>query len=221
MTVGTQSDMVFRIKANLPQHWFGDSTPILDAVINGLASTLAFIYSLIQYAKSQTRIATATDGFLDLISYDYFGTTLPRRQQELDAPFRTRILANLFRERGTRNGMVLALQALTGRTPWIFEPARPLDTGAYNTNTLGYGVAGGYGSLALPTQVFIVAYRPAGSGIPYVAGYGSPSGGYSTASRAEHASLSMIVGYVTDSDIFNAVDATKAAGSTAWTRLSN
>ena len=41
--------------ANLPAHWFNSPTPILDAIITGLASTLAFVYSLIQYAKSQTR----------------------------------------------------------------------------------------------------------------------------------------------------------------------
>ena len=61
MAIGDQQDCVFRIKANLPQHWFNDSTPILDAIINGLASTLAFIYSLIQYAQNQTRIATAME----------------------------------------------------------------------------------------------------------------------------------------------------------------
>src|ERR1700722_17312181 len=112
MAIGDQQDCVFRIKANLPQHWFNDSTPILDAIINGLASTLAFIYSLIQYARNQTRISTATDGFLDLISFDYFGGNLPRQQQEQDNPFRLRILANLLRERVTRKGMILALQLL-------------------------------------------------------------------------------------------------------------
>jgi hypothetical protein len=221
MATGDSQDFAFRIKVNLPQHWFGDSSPVLDAIIAGLASPLAFVYSLIQYAKNQTRIGTATDGFLDLISFDYFGRALPRKSQEQDTPFRARILANLLRERGTRKGMILALEALTGRSPWIFEPARPSDTGAYNTNTMGYGVAGGYGSLKLNAQVFIVAFRPSGSGIPFVAGYGASSGGYSTPSRASWTSLSQIVGYVTDADLFSAVAAAKAEGVTAWTRLSN
>ena len=218
---GDQTDCANRIKSLLPAHWFVEPTPILDGVIAGLAWSLSLVYSLIQYAKLQTRISTATDGFLDLISFDYFGAALPRRQQEHDSPFRTRILASLLRERATRKGMVLALQALTGRTPWIFEPARPADTGAYNTNTLGYGVAGGYGSLALPAQAFIIAYRPSSSGIPFVAGYGSSPGGYGTASRAEWASLSMVQGFVTDADIFATVDAAKAAGTSMWTQLSN
>ena len=159
MTTGSPSDFVTRLKALLPNGWFRDSTPVLDAVLSGIGSALAAVYGLTQYARLQTRIATATDAFLDLISFDFFGATLPRRSQEGDESFRTRIIAALFPERVTRRGMYRTLLALTGRVPVIFEPARPKDTGAYNTNTLGYGVAGAYGSLALPGQSFITAFR--------------------------------------------------------------
>ena len=67
--------------------------------LSGPAWALSQIYALIQYAVLQTRIATATDGFLDLISYDFFGGNLPRRSQEKDNPFRARILATLLRPR--------------------------------------------------------------------------------------------------------------------------
>jgi hypothetical protein len=73
----------------------------------------------------------------------------------------------------------------------------------------------------LPAQVFMTAYRPAGSGIPFVAGYGSPSSGYSTPSRGEWASLSQVQGFVTDNDIMATIAATLAEGVTAWVRLSN
>jgi hypothetical protein len=221
MSVGDQQDFVARIKALLPNGWFGDETPILDAVLNGIASALASVYSLITYAALQTRIATATDGFLDLISYDFFGNTLPRKPQESDMAFLSRIRAELFLERGTRSGLIRALQLLTGRTPKVFEPARPADTGAYNTNTMGYGVAGAYGSLQLNAQAFVVAYRSAGSGIPFIAGYGNPEGAYSTPSQTKYATLSEIVGAVTDSDIYAAIDSVKPAGVIVWTRLSN
>jgi hypothetical protein len=204
MTTGAQSDFVARIKALLPNGWFRDSTPVLDAVLSGIGSALASVYGLTQYARLQTRIATATDAFLDLISFDFFGATLPRRSQEGDESFRARVIAGLFPERVTRRGMYRTLLALTGRAPVIFEPARPKDTGAYNTNTLGYGVAGAYGSLALPGQSFITAFRPIGQGIPNVAGYGSPAGGYNTGSRLEYASADMIAGTVTDADIYAA-----------------
>jgi hypothetical protein len=221
MATGDANDCLTRIKSLLPNRWFPDSTPVLDALLAGAAWALSLIYSLVQYAQIQTRIATATDGFLDLISFDFFGNNLPRNQQELDAPFRARILATLLRPKATRPGMISVLTALTGRAPIIFEPARPLDTGAYGASICGYGVAGGYGSLLLRAQAFIVAFRASSSGIPFVAGYGSSSGGYSTASRAEWCSLSQIQGAVTDSDIFATVASTEAAGVQCWTRLSN
>ena len=218
---GDQSDMLRRIKALLPFRWFPDSTPILDALLQGPAWALSFIYSLIQYAQLQTRIATASDGFLDLIALDFFGNNLPRKLQESDNSYRLRIVATLLRAKVTRPAMIAVLTNLTGRAPKIFEPARPADTGAYSISTSGYGVAGGYGSLMLPAQFFMTAFRPAGSGIPFVAGYGSPSSGYSTPSRGEWASLSEIEGFVTDNDIYSTIAATVAEGVTAWTQLSD
>jgi hypothetical protein len=221
MAIGDIDDCAARIRALVPSRWFADTNPIRDAVIQGIAYALSLAYSILQYVKLQTRISTATDGFLDLISFDFFGGAFPRRSAEQDVPFRQRILANLLRERATRKGMTDALVTLTGRAPIIFEPTRPLDTGAYNENIWGYNVAGGYGSLELNNQFFITAFRPSSSGIPYIAGYGVPTGAYNTPSQTEYASLSQIVGFVTDSDLFAAVDAAKAAGTIAWTQLSN
>jgi hypothetical protein len=221
MATGDATDMLTRLKALLPKGWFPDTAPVRDALLSGFAWTLSLIYSLIQYAQLQTRIATATGGFLDLISYDFFGNNLPRNSQEMDAPFRSRIIATLFRPKATRPGMIAVITALTGRAPIIFEPARPLDTGAYGASICGYNVAGGYGSLMLRTQFFMTAFRPASSGIPFIAGYGSPSAGYSIPSRGEYASLQDIRGAVTDLDIYATIAATKAEGTTAWVNLSD
>lgn len=217
---GDQSDILKRLKSYLPR-WYGDSTPILDALLTGLAWASAQVYALITYAALQTRIKTATDGWLDMISADFFGTALPREPNQSDASFRNRIIVNLFRERATRAGIIKVLQDLTGRTPAIFEPQRPADTGSYGGPLIGYGAAGGYGSLLLPCQAFVTAYRPSSSGIPLVAGYGVPTGAYSQPSRAEYGSLDMIQGAVTDADIYAAVDSVKAAGVTLWTRITN
>src|ERR1700734_598030 len=105
MATGDVQDIVARIKAVLPNGWFTGSTPILDGVLKGSAAALAQVYSLISYAQLQTRLATATDGFLDLISFDYFGSLYPRKPMEADSAFRSRIQAELFLERGTRHGL--------------------------------------------------------------------------------------------------------------------
>jgi hypothetical protein len=222
MATGDAQDILGRIKALLPRRWFPDSTPVLDALLSGPAWALALVYSLIQYAKDQTRIGTATDGFLDLISYDYFGTALPRRHSELDAPFRARILATLLRPKATRPGMIASLVNLTGRTPIIFEPWRVADTGAWGGTVGGFAwnTAGAWGSLRLNAQAFITAYRPGSSGIPNVAGWNSTYAGWG-APYLSLCSLSQIQGAVTDADIYATVDSVKAAGTTMWTRLSD
>ncbi len=225
MATGDQKDILGRLKSVLPR-WFGDSTTILDALLQGLAWAASFVYSLWAYTELQTRIKTATDGWLDMISADFFGMALPRRANQSDASFRSRIIINLFRERATRGGVVKVLQDLTGRTPTVFEPLRPMDTGAYAAPNSGYGLAGGYGSMLLPFQAFVNALRPTGSGIPNVGGYGGTAGGpgpggYGVTSQIEYASLSMIQGAVTDADIYAAIDSVKPTGTILWTRINS
>ncbi len=213
MTGGTD-DMLSRLRAVLPQRWFGDTTPVLDSLLTGLATGWAILYSLLQMVVAQARIATASGSFLDMISTDFFGVLLPRRPTELDDPFRVRIQQELFRERGTRAGLETILTELTGRAPVIFEPARSSDTGGYSTGGLGYDVAGGWGSLALPFQVFVTAYRPHGAGITAV-------GGYNTGGPREYASLAMVPTPVSDADIYAAAASVMPAATICWTAISN
>ena len=221
MTTGTQADIFTRLNGLLPSKWFTGSTPIKDAVLQGIAATLAQVYALYAYAVLQTRIATLTDAWLDIASNDYFGAGFARNANETDARYRARIQANLFPARTARPAMVAALTKLTGRTPLIVEPTNPSDTGAYGAPNSGYGVAGAYGSLLLPFQCFIKAYRPVSSGIPNVAGYGVSTAGYSIASQGEYAALSSVTGAVQDADIDALIDATKPIGTTIWTQVNS
>lgn len=222
MATGDTQDIYRRLRGYLPP-WFGDEadTPIINGILNGLAYGGSYVYSLISYTRLQTRIKTATDGWLDMIAADFFGDTLLRAANQSDESFRARILINILRERATRAGLIKILKDLTGRTPIVVEPTRPMDTGSYGGPLIGYGVAGAYGSLLLPFQAFVTAYRPTGTGIPLVAGYGISTGGYSQPSRASYASLSMIQGSVTDADIYAAVDSVKPVGTIVWTRISS
>ena len=76
---GDQQDMLARLRAVLPTRWFPDSAPVLDGLLSGLASGWSWAYQQLQYVKAQTRIATATDVWLDIIAHDFFGNRLVRR----------------------------------------------------------------------------------------------------------------------------------------------
>lgn len=222
---GDQADMATRLRAALPQGWFADDAPLLAALLNGLAAVWAWLYTLLAYVQQQTRIASASDGWLDMIAQDYGGPGWSRDSGETDSAFRSRILYNLQRLRGTRIALVANVTALTGRAPEIFEPANPTDTGGYNNATLGWNTAGGWGSLALPYQCFVMAYRPHGGGIANVGGWGTTGtafalGGWNTADLA-WGDASLIRGAVTDAQIMAAVAQSMPAAAIAWTALSN
>lgn len=219
MATGDKNDQYNRLKSLMPVNWFGDDSSFINALLSGFATINAFIYSMIVYAKLQTRISTATDGWLDMIAADFFGGNIERYEGQSDESFRSTIKINLFRERATRASVIRVLEDITGRTPLVFEPQRPLDTGAYGAPNSGYGINGGYGSMLMPYQALVTAYRPTGSGIPFLAGYGVSTAGYSVASQSQYSSLDMINGFLKDSDIYSAIDSVKPYGTIAWVRI--
>ena len=224
--IGDAQDCLARIKAALPTGWFPDVTPVLDGVLSGPAYGWAWSYSLIGYVKAQARRLTASGVFLDMTAADFFGGYLSRFVNESDAALSGRIGRELFREKGTRAGLIAALTDLTGRAPTVFEPGYTMDTGGYGVaGGMGYGIAGGYGSLALPFQFFVTAYRPHGGGIANSSGWRSlpvtsAAGGWG-AGAIQYGSLAMIAGQVTDAAIYNAVNNVRPVASIAWTNISN
>jgi hypothetical protein len=208
-----------RIFSLMPAGWFGDAPPFVSALIYGFAAINAFLFSLISYAKLQTRIKTATDGFLDLIALDFFGYTLVRKSGQTNDSFRNTIIANLFRERGTRKSITSVIKDITGTTPEIFEPSLPKDTGGYGLAVCGYGAAGRYGSLSLPYQSFVTVTKPKVATIPLVAGYRVPVGAYSTNSRIKYSSLSEMPSSASDADIYQAIESVRPSGTVIWVRI--
>lgn len=226
--VGSQADMARRIRAVLPTGWFAESAPVLDGVLAGLGSIWAFLWSLLSYVNQQKRISTATDINLDIISADFLGTSLPRKSGEGDALYRQRIKSSIFTEMGTRHAVSRALTLLTGSAPTIFEPRNATDTGGRGArgavvNTgLGYGVAGGYGSYALPFQAFIQTNLPQVVGIAGVQGYGSAGrtfgsvvGGYN-AGAIEYNIGSLALLSASDTEIYDVVNAVKPVATIMW-----
>ncbi len=221
------------IDAIVPTPAIPSSTPVLYSLLSGIASGYAWAYSLIAYALNQIATVTSTSVWLDLHAQDYFGAGLLRRVQESDGSFLTRILAGLFPAANTRAALISRLTSLTGRKPSVFEPMQPQDTGAYASHPLasagyyilGYGLSGGYGSLLLPFQAFVTAFRPHGQGVPLLAGYSGAALtpkyaplGYG-AGLGSYVSLATAFDGVTDADIYATVAAVEPAGSIVWTRI--
>ncbi len=172
------------------------------------------MYSLLSFTQSQTRIATVSGDLLDGASADFFGSRLARIENEPDNLFRTRLQNALVREHATRGSLSAALVTVTGFTPTIFEPARVMDTGAYASPVMGYGVAGAWGNLNLPFQVLVNARRPATTGIAIIAGYG-------TAGPLARANLSQIPGYLSDQDIAATIVNVLPTASIAWINITD
>ena len=211
--------LMARLKAVLPVGWFADESPVLDALLMGIASAWVEGFSLLGTVSDQGRIGSADGIFLDIAAQDYFGGALTRRTAEGDTAYRVRIQQSLVRARATRASVIQVLEDLTGRTPVVFEPRNPADTGGYNRN-MGYGVAGGYGSMSMPYQFLVRAYRPdsvvAGNG----SGYGVGPGGYNTL-PAFYADVEEFQGNISDAEIYASIASVLPVSAIAWTNISN
>jgi hypothetical protein len=113
------------------------------------------------------------------------------------------------------------LATITGSS-WV-----PGSEGSAVGTGLGYGVAGGYGALNLPNQVFIQVLRPATRGVQTVEGYATPAafpvsatGGYGSGAIA-YVEIADTPGQLSDSDIYAAVAALMPAGCVAWTAITS
>ena len=216
MATGDSVDFRNRIISVIPP-WFGDvsTDPVIGGLIAGAAYVFAQCFSLLSYVRLQTRIETASDGWLDLVSLDYFGATLPRKANEADGPFRTRILAALFPQRVTRPGMMAALTMLTGTPPVLFEPWRPADAACAGYAYAGVSRAGSYNT---PAQAFITVTLPPSNGGAIIAGAGSNYAGAGSNYMAAVGETTL-AGNITDQDVYDTVNAFKAEGTTMWVQI--
>ena len=237
MAIGDQLDFVRRLRGVLPVRWFPDtapgattSSPVLDSALNALAAVWAQIYGLVIYARTQSRIGSATDVWLDLISLDFFNLALPRRAGEADTSFRNRIKTRLLRYTATRQAIITGLTILTGRTPLIIEPWNNGDCGSwdalvgpYNGGIMAYSTSGAWGSILLPYQFFVQVKRQNLGGIIGVQGYTAQPqmvGGYGVGA-IEYVSAAMVGATVQDADIYQTILDLKAEGTIAWVNISS
>lgn len=206
--------------------WFNTDHEVLDTVLESYVLTSIFNFSQLVYDRFQMRLQGAFGDNLDLISCDYFGTTLPRRVDESDNAFKRRIKANLLQERATRHGMDNALYILTGYHPKLFEPWRPIDCGAYNVAdspyTVAYGTHGAYGSGSYAYQAFIDVYVSAYQGMASRSGYNDYYFGYNAVGAPAigwYGSDALEQTVITDQDIYQTINMTKVEGTVCWVRI--
>jgi hypothetical protein len=216
--IGDQQDVLRRQRATLGSGWFPDQSPVLDAVLSGFSLVGSQAHSLLMYVRQQGRIKTASDGFLDLIAFDFFGLRVKRRNGQGDDQLRATIIAEIFRDRVTRTGIQKAVGDLTGFDVRMFEPFNARDTGGFNTPYLGWNCLGRWGSLMLPRQIFIATLNPRGAGIPNVGGFNDGHGGWDKA-PGMWGSPTLIKGAVTQADVYDVINATRAMGVTPWVSI--
>lgn len=218
MSTGDSNDMLARLKSLVPGGWFAFTAPIRDVVFGGLADSLSNIYVLIVAARAQTRASTSSGWFLDLRAWDFFGTRFMRKVSEPDESFGPSIGAEVTRERVTRKGIVQAIEDLTKTPASIFEPGNPYDTGGFGAQWALNEPRSAIGSDNYPNTIFVSAVEPVGAGIPNLAGLNDPQAGLGP-SYFGFADKSLVSGSVTDQDIYDTVNANRAAGITAWVNI--
>ena len=224
--VGDAVDIARRLRSVLPARWFGATTPILDALLAALAVGWAVMFNLLRYTGMQTRIASASDVWLDLIAQDFFGPRLRRSAGQSDRVLRRILRRNILRTLGTRIALIDALRDLTGREPLVFEPRNTSDTGGYGNlagNAGGgasYCSAGGWGNLSLPFQCFVTAFRPRINGVANLSGWCLPEAGYG-AGALEYAGIDAASGYISDGEILDEITRAAPVGTVLWTNISS
>jgi len=179
MATGDHQDITNRLLAFLPNGWFpsNDPTTRVYALQYGFAAALATITSQLAYVTVQTRVATATGAFVDLISWDFFQGTLPRMPGETDREFSLRIRQNVFLDRNTRPSIDAAVFNLTGIHPQIIESWRPADTGGYDTNGLFFDALGCWATEFCDFYVYVILPALVPPSTPTLIGWDDPGTG--------------------------------------------
>ena len=231
-TIGSSADIQQRVLMVMPRRWWTWKATIQGWIIGGLSDSASWAYSWFVYALQQSRIATSTGPFLDIIAYDYLRRYLTRQGMS-DVLFRTVIMATILQERVTRFGMIQALTNILGVAPQVIEPWHTGDCGGYGSPNVAYGRAGAWGSIALPGQVFmklsITGLLP--RGVPNATGYGGYAGGYygsgtgtyghigTDAGAIEYVGSAVAQIGVTDRIIYRIIKFTRPTGVICWTRI--
>lgn len=213
----TLPDFVALMQSLLPKSWFTRPAPVLTGVLTGVAYPLWAVYQQIAALKTQARLQTASGEMLDIAAYDFHGVNFARVENETDTSFSARLRRSLFQPSATRGAVIAAVEGVTNRQATIIEPTNPQDTGGYGY-AAGYSSGGRFGSLLHPYTFLVDALRPLNNNLPALPGYGSGPLAYNVPSGGAYFDIGLS-NLGTDSLIFDAILAAKAAGVEAFVRV--
>lgn len=223
MAVGDATDIAYRLRRYLPR-WFGyassNPTPVLDALLGGIAAALAPIYTLFMFVRDQARLASISGAWLDLAAYDYFGDRFPRFNGELDTDYRTRLRKEILRDRNTRRAISNLVFDLTGSYPiLIYEGFYTPVNGGWGTPAFALGVVGAWGAENAHYEVIITIATPTNYGIPSRGGWGDQVGGWGAGNFSFVGPEDIQGTGPTQVDIIRAIDLIRTAGVTYYVRF--
>lgn len=218
---GDQADIEARLLAVIPP-WFGspEERPVVGALVSGTASLLAWVYQLYLFAKLQTRLATATGGWLDLAAADFF-TSFPRFQGETDRPYSRRIRLEVLRDRNTRHAIDRQVYDLTQDHPEVYEAWRGGCCGGWGTPGMAYGLVGRWGSGGAPGETIIITPDLANYGIPNRGAWGTQLGGYGQGNFSWVTDDDTVGSGPTRNDFLAALDRIRTEGCTYYVRFTS
>ena len=197
--------------SQLPAGWFLKAGTLINAVVGMIATGGEQNTSDLDYMVAQSRIATATGFWLDVISAEFFGLgNLPRRAGEADSAFRARILDEMLRIRCTRTAMISALTDLTGVAPTVFEPA--IDLGCWDVD-LAWDSSGAWGSYDLTNEGFVDVALPQAPPLDLV---GWDNGAWDQTATWIDATQEASV--IAEEEVYRVVRLTQPAGVKIWAR---
>lgn len=220
MATGDADDILARLQRVIPP-WFGTEAeaPVWTAFLAGAASALAGIYSFFGFAKAQTRVATATGGFLELAAGDVAGDGLPRFAGELDSAYSRRIRLEPLRDRCTVTAIKKAVFDITGIEPDVFEGFDLFNNGALGAPSLALGSAGRWSSAGLPRCVFVAVTMHNNYGIPNRGGFDDGVGGLGVGNFSWADNSEIVGSGATQLDVIDAVERVRAAGTKVFVRF--
>ena len=82
----TSSSIIARLRAVLPARWFADDTPVLDALLAGLADAWVRLHALLDAARRQLRARRKRPGNA---GFDIVGCSVSRSRRQCTNAVRT------------------------------------------------------------------------------------------------------------------------------------